>query len=68
MVRKQKKKHVCKSMEPVAKKRFVEEIQKRHSTMDPKKRKNYHAKADKITNLQMEQRRKKILHKCKEKY
>ena len=44
MTRKQKKKHVYDSMEPVAKKRFVEEIQKRYSTMDPTKKKELSCK------------------------
>ena len=42
--RENRKKHVYDSMEPVAKKRFVEEIQKRYSTMDPTKKKELSCK------------------------
>ena len=44
MVRKHRKKHVYDSMEPVAKKRFVEETKKRYSTMHPTKKKELSCK------------------------
>ena len=39
IMRKQKKKHMYDSMEPVAKKRFLEDIKRKYSTMDAKKKK-----------------------------
>ena len=39
IMRKQKKKHMYDSMEPVAKKRFLEDIKRKYSTMDTKKKK-----------------------------
>ena len=42
--KKTQKKHVYNSMEPVAKKKFVEKIQKRDSTMDLTKKKELSCK------------------------
>ena len=39
IMRKQKKKHMYDSMEPVAKKRFLEDIKRKYSTIDAKKKK-----------------------------
>ena len=66
MVRKHRKKHVYNSMGPVAKKRFVEEIQKRHSTMDPTKKKELPCKHRQNYQSLDGTEKKKILHKHKE--
>ena len=41
IIREHRKKHMYNSMEPVARKRFLEDIKRKYSTMDAKRRKNY---------------------------
>ena len=41
IMRKHRKKHLYNSMEPVAKKRFLEDIKRKYSTMDARKKINY---------------------------
>ena len=41
MIRKRRKKHLYDSMEPVAKKRFLEDMKRKYSTMDARKKINY---------------------------
>ena len=68
IVRKHRKKHVTDGMEPVAKKRFVEQIQKRYLTMDPTKKKELSRKRRQNHQSLDGTEKKKLLHKRKEKF